>query len=60
MELDLGTTVEEMLLKMPYIGGPDRWDDIMLHVSVNQKIAGFDQVLKDNDVADLHIPVSGG
>lgn len=60
MELEPGTTVEGMLLKMPYIGGPDRWDDIMLHVFVNQEIAGFDQVLKDHDVIDLHVPVSGG
>ena len=60
MELEAGTTVEGMLLKMPFIGGPERWDDIMLHVFVNQEIAGFDQVLKDNDIIDLHIPVSGG
>jgi molybdopterin converting factor small subunit len=60
MELESGTTVEGMLLKMPSIGSPERWDDIMLHVFVNQKIAGFDQILKDNDIIDLHIPVSGG
>jgi molybdopterin converting factor small subunit len=60
MELEPGTTVEGMLLKMPFIGSPERWDDIMLHVFVNQKIAGFDQILKDNDIIDLHIPVSGG
>lgn len=60
MELEPGTRVEGMLLKTPSIGGPEHWDDIMLHVFVNQEIAGFDQVLKDNDVIDLHIPVSGG
>jgi molybdopterin converting factor small subunit len=60
MELEPGTTVEGMLLKMPFIGSPDRWDDIMLHVFVNQKIAGFDQVLKDNDLVDLLVPASGG
>jgi molybdopterin converting factor small subunit len=60
MELEPGTTVEGMLLKMPFIGSPERWDDIMLHIFVNQEIAGFDQILKDNDVIDLRIPVSGG
>jgi molybdopterin converting factor small subunit len=60
MELEEGTTVEGMLLKMPSMGSPDRWDDIMLHVFVNQEIAGFDQVLKDNDIIDLLVPASGG
>jgi hypothetical protein len=60
MEMEPGTTVEGMHLKMPSIGGPDRWYDIMLHVFVNQEIAGFDQIPKDNDIIDLHIPVSGG
>jgi molybdopterin converting factor small subunit len=60
MELEPGTTVEGMLLKMPSMGSPDRWDDIMLHVFVNQKIAGFDQVLKENDIIDLLVPASGG
>jgi molybdopterin converting factor small subunit len=60
MELEPGTTVEGMLLKMPSMGSPDRWDDIMLHVFVNHEIAGFDQVLKDNDIIDLLVPASGG
>ena len=60
MELEPGTTVEGMLLKMPSMGSPERWDDIMLHVFVNQEIAGFDQLLKDNDVIDLLVPASGG
>jgi hypothetical protein len=60
MELEPGTTVEGMPFKMPSIGGPDRWEDIMLHVFVNQEIAVFDQILKDKDIIDLHIPVSGG
>lgn len=60
MELEPGTTVEGILLKMPSVGSPDRWDDIMLHVFVNQEIAGFDRVLKDNDVINLPIPVSEG
>jgi hypothetical protein len=32
----------------------------MLHVFVNEEIAGFDKVLENNDIIDLHIPVSGG
>jgi molybdopterin converting factor small subunit len=46
--------------KMPLIGGSELWNDIMLHAFVNRQIAGFDQILKDNDVINLHIPVSGG
>jgi molybdopterin converting factor small subunit len=60
MELEPGTTVEGMLLKMPSMVSPDRWDDIMLHVFVNQEIAGFDQVLNDNDIIDILIPIAGG
>ena len=60
MELEPGTTVEDLLLQLPGIGGPDEWDDLMLHVFVNRNIVGFDQVLKDHDVIDLHIPSSGG
>jgi molybdopterin converting factor small subunit len=60
MELENGTTVEGMLLLMPGVGSPERWDNIMLHVFVNEVIAGFDQVLKNDDIIDLHIPVSGG
>ena len=60
LELEPGTTVEGLLHQLPSIGPPDRWDDIMLHVFVNQEIAGFDRVLENNDIIDLHIPVSGG
>lgn len=60
VELDPGTTVEDLLLQLPGIGDPEEWDDLMLHVFVNRHIVGFDQVLKDNDVVDLHIPSSGG
>jgi len=60
MELEEGTTVEGMLLQMPSMGSPDLWDNIMLHVFVNQEIAGFDHILKDNDIIDLLVPASGG
>ncbi|MBN1849072.1 MAG: MoaD/ThiS family protein [Deltaproteobacteria bacterium] len=60
VELEPGTTVEGLLLQLPSIGSPEHWDDIMLHVFVNEEIAGFDKVLEDNDIIDLHIPVSGG
>ena len=60
MELEPGTTVEDLLLQLPGIGSPEKWDDLMLHVFVNRHIVGFDQVLKDHDIIDLHIPSSGG
>jgi molybdopterin converting factor small subunit len=60
IELDQGTTVEDLLHQLPGIGGPDEWDDLMLHVFVNRNIVGFNKVLEDNDVIDLHIPSSGG
>ena len=60
MKLEPGTTVEKLLLQLPSIGSPEHWDDIMLHVFVNKEIAGYDKVLEDDDVIDLHIPVSGG
>ena len=60
MELAPGTTVEDLLLQIPGIGSPEEWDDLMLHVFVNRNIVGFDKVLEDNDVVDLHIPSSGG
>jgi molybdopterin converting factor small subunit len=60
MELEPGTTIERMLLKIPSMASPDRWDDIMLHVFINQEIAGFNQVLKDNDIIDILIPIAGG
>jgi molybdopterin converting factor small subunit len=60
IELDPGTTVEDLLLQIPGIGSPEEWDDLMLHVFVNRRIVGFDKVLKDDDVVDLHIPSSGG
>lgn len=60
IELDRGTRVEDLLLQIPGIGSPEEWDDLMLHVFVNRSIVGFDRVLEDNDVVDLHIPSSGG
>lgn len=60
MELEPGTTVQDLLLRLPSIGAPENWADLFLHVFVNHKVAGFDQVLEDNDIIDLHIPLSGG
>ena len=60
VQLDPGTTVEDLLLQLPGIGGPEEWDDLMLHVFVNHHVVGFNKVLEDNDVVDLHIPSSGG
>jgi molybdopterin converting factor small subunit len=60
MEMEPGTTVHDLLLQLPSIGDPKNWADLFLHVFVNHKMAGFDQVLQDKDVIDLHIPLSGG
>jgi molybdopterin converting factor small subunit len=60
MEIEEGTTVDELLKTLPAIGPPEQFDDIMLHVFVNGRLKGFDYVLQSGDVLDLHIPVSGG
>ena len=60
MTLKAGTTVNELLLQLPGIGSPEEWDDINLHVFVNHHIVDLDEVLRNDDVVDLHIPSSGG
>jgi hypothetical protein len=60
LELDPGSTVQELLLGLPGLGAPENWSDLFLHVFVNHKVAPFDRVLEDNDVLDIHIPLTGG
>jgi hypothetical protein len=60
MEVETGTTVYDLLLRLPSMGAPENWEDLFLHVFVNHKMAGFNKVLEDNDIIDLHIPLSGG
>ena len=60
LELEPGTTVQDLLMQLPGIGAQENWSDLFLHVFVNHKVAGFDQVLEDNDILDIHIPLSGG
>ena len=60
MELDAGATVEDLLLKLSSIGTPEEWDDMLLHVFVNDIVRGMDYVLKENDEVNLHLPISGG
>ena len=60
IEVEEGTTIDQLLRRLPSIGPPEQFDDIMLHVFVNGRIQGFDYTLQDGDVLDLHIPVSGG
>lgn len=55
-----GATVSELLERIPSLGPPGQFEDIMLHVFVNGQLKGFDYVLQPGDVVDLHIPVSGG
>ncbi|MCU0578212.1 MAG: MoaD/ThiS family protein [Desulfobacterota bacterium] len=60
LELAPGTTVEELLLRLPGLGAPENWSDLFLHVFVNHQLAPFDRVLEDRDVLDIHIPLTGG
>jgi hypothetical protein len=60
LELEPGTPVQDLLMRLPAIGSPENWSDLFLHVFVNHKVAGFDQVLEDKDILDIHIPLSGG
>lgn len=60
MEFDEGTTVLDLLNQLESIGEPHEWDDMLLHVFVNQEVKGMDYVLQDDDEINLHIPVSGG
>jgi hypothetical protein len=60
LELAPGTTVEELLLRLPGLGSPENWSDLFLHVFVNHQVAPFDRVLADQDILDIHIPLTGG
>lgn len=60
MELDQGSTVLDLLNRLSSIGSPDEWDDMLLHVFVNNELRGMDYVLQDNDEINLHLPISGG
>jgi molybdopterin converting factor small subunit len=60
VELDRGSTVLDLLGSLSSIGSPGEWDDMLLHVFVNQELKGMDYVLQDNDEINLHLPVSGG
>ncbi len=60
VEVQEDTTIDQLLRRLPSIGPPEQFDDIMLHVFVNGRLKGFDYTLQDGDVLDLHIPVSGG
>jgi hypothetical protein len=60
LEVKPGTTVEELLLRLPGLGSPENWSDLFLHVFINHKVAPFDRVLEDRDILDIHIPLTGG
>jgi hypothetical protein len=60
LELEPGTTIQGLLLGLPGLGAPENWSDLFLHVFVNHKVAPFDRVLEDNDILDIHIPLTGG
>jgi len=60
MEFDEGATVLDLLNQLSSIGSPDEWDDILLHVFVNEVLQGMDYILQNDDEINLHIPISGG
>jgi molybdopterin converting factor small subunit len=60
IEFDQGATVLDLLNRLSSIGSANEWDDMLLHVFVNQELKGMDYVLQDNDEINLHLPVSGG
>jgi hypothetical protein len=60
LELVPGSTVQELLLMLPGLGSPENWSDLFLHVFVNHQVAPFDRVLQDQDILDIHIPLTGG
>jgi hypothetical protein len=60
LEFGPGATVQDMLLRLPGLGSPENWSDLFLHVFINHRVAPFDRVLEDQDVIDIHIPLTGG
>ena len=56
----IGTSIKQLLMKLPFLGPPESYDDMMLHVFVNGIQRGFDHILQQGDLIDLHIPSSGG
>ena len=60
MEIDNGTTVLDLLNQFSSIGAAHDWDDMLLHVFVNQVLKGMDYVLQDGDEINLHLPTAGG
>ena len=60
VELEPETTIKDLLHKLTSIGPPNEWDDMMLMVFMNGEAQGFDHVLLDGDIIDIHIPAGGG
>jgi molybdopterin converting factor small subunit len=60
ISLQAGTSIGQLLQRLPFLGPPDAYDDMMLHVFVNGIQRGFDHILQRGDRIDLHIPSSGG
>jgi len=60
LRLKPGSTIRDLLKKLPSLGPEEQFDDIMIHVFVNGELKGHDHVLHNKDVVDIHIPVSGG
>jgi molybdopterin converting factor small subunit len=60
MEFDKGAPVLDLLNRLSSIGSSPEWDDMLLHVFVNNVLKGMDYVLQDGDEINLHLPISGG
>jgi molybdopterin converting factor small subunit len=60
IELAKGSNVLDLLNRLSSIGSAHEWDDMLLHVFVNNVLKGMDYVLQDGDEINLHLPISGG
>jgi molybdopterin converting factor small subunit len=60
IELTRGSNVLDLLNRLSSIGSAHEWDDMLLHVFVNNVLKGMDYVLQDGDEINLHLPISGG
>jgi molybdopterin converting factor small subunit len=60
IELAKGSNVLDLLNRLSSIGSAHEWDDMLLHVFVNNVLKGMDYVLQDDDEINLHLPISGG
>lgn len=59
VDVEPGTTVGELLKKLPWLGLGESFED-MLIIMVNNQQQHLNYILQSEDILDLHIPASGG